>query len=217
LLTLAYDVYVLRDHSKLQDDVLARLRHRDQFQGARYELFVAAMFIRAGCDIAYEDESDGTQKHHEFIATHRESKLEMSVEAKARHRQLRGDFDMASIRPYVRDLLLSAADKSANHPLVALLELNLPPEDPKQPPSWIGHVGHVVHEIAAQKGKSVFDLVIFTNRPHLYGEVGEPDPARHVYALRPSDAAIPEAVADALGDAAAQYGNVPADFPEGFD
>ena len=102
LLALAYDLYVLRNYSKLQDEVVARLRHPDQFQGARYELFVAATFIRGGCDIGYEDESDGSKKHTEFVAKHQKSGFEMSVEAKARQRHLRGDFDLATIRPGVR-------------------------------------------------------------------------------------------------------------------
>jgi hypothetical protein len=215
-LALAYDLYVLRDHSKLQDEVVARLRHRDQFQGARYELFVAATFIRSGCEIAYEDESDGSKKHTEFVGRHLASGLEMSVEAKARHRQLWGEFDMASIRPGVRDLLLSAADKSAVHPLVVFVELNLPPEDPAQQPSWTRHVNQVVQEITAEKGKVLFDLIFFTNRPHLYGEYGEPDPARHFYASRPQTSRIAETIASVLGDAAAQYGNIPTEFPEGF-
>lgn len=209
LLALAYDLYVLRNYSKLQDEVVTRLRHRDQFQGARYELFVAATFVRAGCDIAYEDESDGSRKHTEFVAKHTESGLELAVEAKARQRHMRGQFDMATIRPGVRDLLLSAAEKGAVHPLVVFVELNLPPEDSRQPPSWKAHVDQVVVEITAEKRKVLFDLIVFTNRPHLYGEAGEPDPSRHIYALRPSTSRVPEAIADALGDAASQYGNIP--------
>lgn len=119
--------------------------------------------------------------------------------------------------PRVRERLLDAAGKKAQHPLVVFMELNLPPEDPHQKPSWVPHVNQVVMEIAAERGGvSPFSLVIFTNRPHLYGEVGEPDPARHVYALRPASAAIPESVADVLGEAATQYGNIPNDFPDGF-
>ena len=216
-LTLSYDLYILRNYSKLQDEVVARLRYRDQFQGARYELFVAATFIRVGCDIAYEDESDGSKKHTEFVAKHLESGLEMSVEAKARHRQMRGDFDMATIRPGVRDLLFNAADKRAGHPLIVFLEMNLPPEDLQKPPSWIQHVDQVFKEISEDKGKSLFDLVTFTNRPHLYGEVGEPDPARYVCVLRPSESALPMPIVNALYDAVTQYGNVPTEFPEGFE
>jgi hypothetical protein len=217
LLALAYDLYVLRNYSKLQDEVVARLRHRDQFQGARYELFVAATFIRAGCEIAYEDESDGSKKHTEFLAKHQQSGFEMSVEAKARQRHMRGAFDMATIRPGVRDLLLSAAAKGASHPLVVFLELNLPPEDPRKAPSWVPHVDQVVQEITEEKGKSPFEVIVFTNRPHLYGEAGEPDPPSHGYQKRPATSPVPDAIANALGDAAAQYGNVPTDFPEGFE
>lgn len=217
LLALAYDLYVLRNYSKLQDEVVARLRRRDQFQGARYELFLAATFIRAGCEIDYEDESDGTKKHTEFVAKDVESGLQMSVEAKARHRQLRGEFDMASIRPGVRDLLLNAAEKRGAQPLVVFLELNLPTEGIDKPPSWVPHVDQVVHEIAADKGGSPFDLVVFTNRPHLYGEAGEPDPSKHVYQKQPGTSAIPDAIGIAIGDAAAQYGNIPTEFPEGFE
>lgn len=112
LVLLAYDLYVLRDHGKLQEEVVERLRHRDQFYGARYELFVAATFIRAGFDFAYEDESDTKVKHAEFVAKHRESGLTIAVEAKARRRVMKVPFDVASIRAGVRELLVNAAEKS---------------------------------------------------------------------------------------------------------
>jgi hypothetical protein len=50
---LAYDLYLLAHHSALQEDVLRRLKILDQFQGARYEILVAATCIRAGFDISY--------------------------------------------------------------------------------------------------------------------------------------------------------------------
>ena len=58
-LMVAYDLYVLRDNDKLQDDVVRRLRDRVQFEGARYQLYVAATFVRAGCAFTFDDESDG--------------------------------------------------------------------------------------------------------------------------------------------------------------
>ena len=87
----------------------------------------------------------------------------------------------------------------------------------RRPPSWVPHVDQVVQEIRAEKGKSPFDVIVVTNRPHLYGEVGKPDPPIHGYQKRPGTSLVPSALADALGDAAAQYGNVPTDFPEGFE
>ena len=58
-LMVVYDLYVLRDNDKLQDDVVRRLRDRVQFEGARYQLYVAATFVRAGCAFTFDDESDG--------------------------------------------------------------------------------------------------------------------------------------------------------------
>ena len=84
-LLLAYDLYTLRHHMALQASVVKRLKHRDQFQGARHELFAAATCVRAGYDIEYEDERDGTRKHPELIATHRATGQKVAVEAKSRH------------------------------------------------------------------------------------------------------------------------------------
>jgi len=47
-LTLAYDLYVVKHNIRFKEQVLERLRHRDQFTGVRYELLVAATFVRAG-------------------------------------------------------------------------------------------------------------------------------------------------------------------------
>ena len=165
LVLLAYDLYVLCDHGKLQDEVVQRLRHPDQFYGARYELFVAATFIRAGFAFAYEDETDTTVKHAEFIAKHRESDLMVAVEAKARRRVVKVPFDVASIRPGVRKLLVNAAEKKLVHPLVVFLELNLLAEPTDQPASWMPHVDAVVEGIVQDAGgKWPFAAVLVTNR-----------------------------------------------------
>jgi len=217
LLLLAYDLYVLRHHAKLQDAVVGRLRHADQFHGARYELFVAATFVRAGFDFEYEDETDTTCKHAEFVATFRPHNLKAAVEAKARRRMVtETTFDVTTIRPGVNALLTNAAEKATDIPLIVFLELNLPPED-AQPPSWITEVRQVLADVVAvREGRSPFAAVIFTNRPHVYGLPGEPDPARHVYAMWPDVSGLPEDLIDALGNAAHQYGNVPSRFPDDF-
>jgi len=83
---LGYDLYVLRDHLKLQGRMVHRLKIEDQFPGARYELYVVAIFIRAGFTIDYEDETDGSRKHPEFLAIHKETGQQFAVEAKKRNR-----------------------------------------------------------------------------------------------------------------------------------
>ena len=135
---LAYDLYVLRHHGKLQREVLKRLRRHDHFFGARYELFVAALFVRAGFDIAYEDESDSSRKHPEFVATHRATRFVMAVEAKARHRKLKaGDSRPAA---GVKRLLMNAAKKRTAFPYVVLVDVNLPPDAATGPPSWMPEI-----------------------------------------------------------------------------
>lgn len=219
LILLAYDLYVLRHHSKLQAAVVGRLRHPDQFLGARYELFVSATFVRAGFNFEYEDETDTKSKHAEFTATFPAHRLKAAVEAKARRRKvLIEGFDVATIKPGVRDLLLNAAGKvKPGTPMIVFLELNLPPEPANERPSWKSAVDEVIVEVAlANGGTSPFAAVIFTNRPHVYGQPGEADPSRHVYASWPTKGGLPDDLVDAIGNAATQYGNVPSLFPRDF-
>lgn len=215
-LLLAYYLYILRHHGKLQSEVLRRLRRPDQFRGARYELFVAATFIRAGFEINYEDETDSTRKHPEFVAKHAPSQLLMSVEAKARHR----DLDAATVdevRPGVKGLLSDAAEKQTSNPFAVFVELALPPQSISRP-TWIEAVQGELNDVTAGLGgHAPFDLVMFTNLPHQYGQPHRPDPTRHFYAMWPHESRIPEEVINALGDAAQQYGNVPNTFPGDFD
>jgi hypothetical protein len=218
-LLLAYDLYLLRNHGSLQKEVVRRLRIADQFRGARYELFVAATFIRAAFDIEYEDESDPTVKHPEFKATHKTSSLLLAVEAKAKHRPepiggQGSDLEGAQLRPRVRGLLRDAATKKAADPLVVFVELGLPPQDAPGPPSWIAEVRQELEQVTREcRAGSPFDLVVFTNVPHQYGKPGEPDPARHFYAMWPPDTVVPESLIDAIGRALMQYGNIPNEFP----
>jgi hypothetical protein len=215
-LLLAYDLYVLRDNGKLQNEVVERLRHRDQFPGARYELFVAATFIRAGLEFKYDDETDGSKKHPEFVATDVATGLVIAVEAKARQRMRKQPFDVAEIRPPVRDLLLSAVAKEPPHPLVTFLEVNLPPEDIGALPTWVSHVDEVVKEIAAGRGAHPFAAVIFTNRPHLYGLPAQTDPAKQFALILPTGSAVSLELAQKLVKAVTQYGNAPSKFPDEF-
>ena len=211
-MVLAYDLYVLRHHGKLQREVLKRLRRHDQFFGARYELFVAALFVRAGFDIAYEDERDSSKKHPEFVATHRATKFVMAVEAKARHRDLR--FGDSRPDAGAKGLLLNAAKKRTLHPYVVFVDVNLPPDAATAPPSWMPEVHGTVDEVVAKESASPFDMVIFTNVPHQYGRAGEPDPPKHIYVRKPTTR-IPMAIDEALVSAMTQYGNIPNDFPDG--
>ena len=86
LISFAYDLYCLWAINKLPRFLIHRLRDRLTFQSTRYEVAVAAYFARAGYEITFLDNLVRSQKHCEFIAKHKETDIEIYVEAKSRRR-----------------------------------------------------------------------------------------------------------------------------------
>ncbi len=224
-LLLAYDLYVLRDHMALQAEVVRRLKNKDQFQGARYELFVAATCCRAGFHIDFEDETDRSKKHPEFIATHRETGQRISVEAKSRHRAGVLDFkggrlSEGRIKVGVERLLRKALQKPTEWPYVIFVDINLPPLPTNIfETEWFKEIVGTVDRVRSDPEEVIdqFNLLIFTNHPHHYGDNTEPDPQKHAFCVIPKHPKIPEANSEAIlaiYDSALKYGNVPNDFPE---
>jgi hypothetical protein len=130
-LTFAYDLYVVHHNAKLDSRLLERLKHADQFQGARHELFAEATCLRAGFEIEHEDETDPSRRHAEFTATHKATKQKISVEAKSKHRPgvlgqagTRDPDDALNLR--FGKLLNDAVDKNPPYPLVVFLDMNMP-------------------------------------------------------------------------------------------
>jgi hypothetical protein len=85
-LCLSYDLYWLQIVHKLPDRLIERLKDRRDFQGARYEILVAAVFARAGFDIQWLDGVVKKGKHCEFIAVHKSTRAQIAVETKSRQR-----------------------------------------------------------------------------------------------------------------------------------
>lgn len=87
LISLAFDVCSLVHTEHLPNDLLNRLRNRDQYQGARYEIAIAGMFSRLGYKITFLDELGTKTTHPEFIAEDRKSGEKIAVEVKSKQRQ----------------------------------------------------------------------------------------------------------------------------------
>jgi hypothetical protein len=138
LISLAWDLATVLRTGALPNALLDRLRDMTAFQGARYELAVAAIFGRLNCEIRFLDEDPGlrSEKHVEFVATHRPTGQEIAVEAKSRHRAgvlhqhgerddddpLRGD-----AKGGVRRLFMKAMDKApAGTPYMVFIDINAP-------------------------------------------------------------------------------------------
>lgn len=115
-LRLAYDLYALDHNAELQEKLVNRLRNKDNFPGARYEVFVAATLIRAGFELEFENEDDGSTSHCEFTATYRETGKKFSVEAKHR---------ASSVFRLGRQLNRALA-KKADHTRMVFIDINVP-------------------------------------------------------------------------------------------
>jgi hypothetical protein len=83
LVGLADDVCRVCHAGGLPKSLKTRLKHRDQFQGARYELGVAGCLARLGFTLDWH--SERSTKHCEFTARHPSGEV-IAVETKSRHR-----------------------------------------------------------------------------------------------------------------------------------
>jgi hypothetical protein len=186
-LGLAYDLYTLEHHSLLQDKLVRRLKVKDQFQGARYETYVAASFVRAGFDVTLEDESDHSTSHCEFIAVHRATGARYAVEAKSRHRPgvlgVPGTPQpLAEIEADITTLLVRALRKRADHDRIVFIDVNVPPEEGALPESeWFKKVASQLRRLEdSQRPNDPLPpaFVFFTNHPYHYVGSAEPGPNR---------------------------------------
>ncbi len=217
-LTLAYDLYVLNDHSLLQNRVLNRLKHKDQFVGARYELSIIAIFIMAGFEIEFQDEHDGSKKHPEFIAKHKATGQQFFVEAKRRHRRSQ-DSNASPIKLGITGLLRKAFPKvDGSLPFLVFLDLDLPslPPNPFKEP-WFDELKESPTVAGGRNAdaKDIFNMIVFTNFP-LTSEKNQEPTYAHIPCISSVPATpceFPKAIEEILS-VLKKYGHVPSFFEE---
>jgi len=228
LLALAYDIYCLLQADSLDSDVRDRLKTDDQFQGARYELAVAAIFIRSGFSIEWLDQGKGPGKRCEFIATHRLTGEAIAVEAKSRHRagtlqQPGPPPDLARLHGDVRRLYVKAIAKDPKDKAFAIfIDANLPhqPEAPQLDKTWIREVGEMVteHLTSLLPEPAPFSVLFITNYAWHYEGCNMPNAGEHLF-ISPKLTKHPwkdQSTFDAVGNAAFRYGVVPDDEDAAF-
>jgi hypothetical protein len=140
-LGLAYDLYTLEHNEDstpgpaIRDRLLNRLRHPDQFVGARYEIRVAAMFLRAGFRLVWEDESVGNVTHGEFTATFPETGRSFWVECKIRQRST--GLSQERLGKFI-GLVSDALRKTTDQERFVFVDLNTPaqPVLNRDQPDW---------------------------------------------------------------------------------
>jgi hypothetical protein len=223
-----YDLYTVDDNSLLDDVLLDRLKHRDQFQGALHELFAEATCLRAGFTIIRENERDGTRKHVEFVAVHKSTGQHILVEAKSRHRAgvlaMQGQRETSPDLNF-RRLINNAIAKDPNNPLAIFVDTNLPPRrvhafyamqstDPPVPSRPMAALMDKVRRDYA--GVDPYNLLVFSNHPQHYSDDDRIAPGSSWAGFISQKARVPvyrnEALLDLLR-AVNLYGNVPTLFP----
>jgi len=227
-LILAYELFVLDMHDALQKEVIRRLKLRANFQGALHELFVASTMIKAGFELAFEDEKDRFQKHVEFRATHNFTGQEIGVEAKSKHRSNALGFEsQATTRKNdtlnVKHLLIKAFKKQGDFIYAIFIDVNLPYSNQDrlwitQRP-WTNEISDTLDDIQKELkyDREPFNIIIVSNHPHHYNTTNSPDTPSEMFSVISKKPKIPctnNSILEAIHDAANTYGRVPNLFEE---
>jgi len=230
-LTFAYDLFVVAHNGRLDCRLVERLKQKDQFQGARHELFAEATCLRAGFQIEREDESDRSIRHAEFTAKHIATGQMISVEAKSKHRPgvlgqagVREPNDSVSLR--FGHLLNDAVAKNPAHPLVVFLDMNMPFETANRflTPQVMqpGPHPYILQTLDRMKkqfgGRDPITQLVITNHPGHYTGDHEIPRRPHMVCqipLRPLKPARMEALLS-ITEATNLYGNIPQELPGDF-
>lgn len=191
--SVAYDALCVEQQQPMPADLIRRLRHRDHFEGARYELWVAACFVRAGFKLEFEDEADGATTHCEFSAKHPDYEAWFSVEAKRRHRPIEGAPEKYRRGDYIKldigRLIAAALAKRAPHQHLIFLDINMPPTfGSLQNAPWVSVLFASRKSLEKQRRFRSPDapsaFIFVTNHPYHYLTAEIPDPRQH-FAITP--------------------------------
>jgi hypothetical protein len=179
LLLLAFDICSLIHKQALPPSLLERLKSHDHYQGARYEIAIAAIFARLDCDIQFTDE-ESKNKRCEFIATHRETGASLAVEAKSKRRSgvlhqtgpLSSKEKLLSAR-MIRRLFNKALEQNPKDvPFAIFIDVNSPitPNIPMNDKLWVKDVKRLVDKKinGTKLPKYPLSAAFFTNFSYHY-------------------------------------------------
>lgn len=150
LLVLADDMYRLQLVRKLPRKLVDRLRSYDAFQGARYEIAIAATFVRCGFEIEWVEEK--SKKHCEFKARQKATGEVIAVETKSRHRpgvlNRKGNAQgPESLRANIQSLFNQALEQNPGDvPFGIFIDVNMPHESnmPLTERRWVKDVREIL-------------------------------------------------------------------------
>jgi predicted RNase H-like HicB family nuclease/predicted RNA binding protein YcfA (HicA-like mRNA interferase family) len=220
LISLAYDIYQLRHSGNFSHQTLPRLRRPEHFQGARYEIAIAAIFSRLGYKLAYQ--RGGTdERHPEFIAAHPRTGNKIAVEAKSRHRPgvLHTPGDRQLYEPTARELISLFEDALTQCPdelpAAIFIDLNVPPPRTGASRRWFGELLEAFKGEIGTSGPGKpdgFNVLFLTNSPyHWVGSDRAPSTQRgYITSFQPKRSFPMDLIGEIYG-AVENYGIVPDD------
>lgn len=228
LLALADDASrVLQLEKRFPKKLRTRLLNRNEFQGARYELAVAATFIRANFKIEWIDDKRGPTnalgKRCDFNAVHQVTGETIAVETKSRRRKGRlheaGEArDSAELTADVYSLYKEATGQNPGNKAFAIfIDINLPhqPTLSGTDKTWASEIEAILTNYAKSNptDPAPFSFIFFTNFAwHFQGRQGAHTP-EHIFSFVPSAVRqISQKTFDAIGRAVQAYGSLPSGY-----
>jgi len=225
LISLAFDICSLFHTRNFPTEILEKIKNKKEYQSARYELSVAAIFARLDYDIEYLDENKKlkSKKHCEFIAKSKQTDFKIGVEVKSRHRQgvlhENGISDDANnVKGDIIQLLNKAMkQKPRDVPFLIFIDINSPltPEIKVEEKQWFKDIQKSFgrnYDKASCDNPDPYNAIIFTNFSFHYECEYKASSGENfiVISLFPENKLLKQVVIlDELSLAVNSYGNVP--------
>ena len=225
LIALADDASrIMQTENRFPDKLRKRLINRRGFQGARYEVAVAATFIRCNFEIQWIDERTGLAnklgKRCEFNAIHKVTGEIIAVEAKSRHRigtlhEEGAAPHPSALRADVGDLYRKAVRKNPeDKPFAIFIDINLPqqPERPGLDKTWVADIMAMLEQYANANpdDPAPFSFLFVTNFAWHYKGRNIAGASENMFIYIPgAPFQISRETFDAIGRAIKDYGILP--------
>lgn len=178
LLSLAFDLATLFHTTNLPEQLLTRLKNKKLFQGARYEIAIAAIFTRLDYTVKFYDDKYIGEKHPDFLVTHKLTNAEIDVEVKSKHRtgvlHIKGEPNQNEDAKLESIISQALSKNTGERPYLAFIDVNYPPSrgvslDNKE---WFKEVKrHISERLPATiEQPDKHSGIVFTNYCYQYEE-----------------------------------------------
>ena len=170
---LSYSLYQIKHNgisAKEFRELMKRIKNCDNFWGVFYELYVANIMIRSGFKLEFEDETDSTTTHGEFIAIDEDSGKRFWIEAKCVQPKSKKS-DNSDNYTRVRNQIYKALKKKTNDTRIVFIEICSPNCLKNGSPAWYqplkDDIKKAESELTIDKKPAPESYLIFTSHEML--------------------------------------------------